>query len=56
MNELGTSAAYMKDSDWLKFVERVIDHHIKARSGDIVADKCRKTWVPEVERKLKSFV
>ncbi|MFO7619034.1 MAG: hypothetical protein R6W91_05205 [Thermoplasmata archaeon] len=56
MNELGTSAAYMKDADWLKFVERIIDHHIKARCGELVADQCRKTWVPEVERKLKSFV
>ncbi len=56
MNEMGTSPAYMKEKDWLKFVERIIDAHIKTRSGDIVADECRKTWVPEVERKLKSFV
>ena len=56
MNELGTSAPYMKEKDWLKFVELVIDKHIKDRSGDIVADECKKTWMPEVERKLKSFV
>jgi hypothetical protein len=56
MNELGTSAAYMKEKDWKKFIEVVIDKHIKERSGDIVADECRNTWVPEVERKLKSFV
>lgn len=56
MNELGTSASYMKDKDWLKFVDMVIDKHIKERSGDIVADECKRTWVPEVERKLKSFV
>jgi hypothetical protein len=56
MNELGTSAAYMKDADWLKFVELVIEKHIHARCGEIVADQCRKTWVPEVERKLRSFV
>ena len=56
MNELGTSAPYMKDKDWLKFVDMVIDKHIKERSGDIVADECKSTWVPEVERKLKSFV
>jgi len=56
MNEMGTSPAYMKEKDWLKFVERIVDAHIKTRSGDIVADECRKTWVPEVERKLKSFV
>ncbi len=56
MNELGTSASYMKDKDWLKFVNMVIENHIKERSGDIVADECKRTWVPEVERKLKSFV
>ena len=56
MNELGTNAAYMKEKDWLRFVELVIDNHVKQRSGDIVADECRKTWIPEVERKLKSFV
>jgi hypothetical protein len=56
MNEMGTGAAYMKDADWLKFVDLVIEKHVKARSGEIVADQCRKTWVPEVERKLKSFV
>lgn len=56
MNELGTNAAYMKEKDWLRFVEMVIDRHIKERSGDIVADECKRTWIPEVERKLKSFV
>ena len=56
MNELGLSASYMKDKDWLKFVDMVIDKHIKERSGDIVADECKRTWIPEVERKLKSFV
>ena len=56
MNEMGISPAYMKDKDWLKFVERVIDTHIKIRCGDIVVDDCRKTWIPEVERKLRSFV
>jgi len=56
MNELGTNAAYMKEKDWLKFVNMVIDRHIKERSGDIVADECKRTWIPEVERKLKSFV
>ncbi len=56
MNELGTSAAYMKEKDWLKFVELVIENHIRQRSGEIVADECKKTWIPEVERKLKSFV
>ena len=56
MNEMGTSPAYMKDQDWLKFVDRIIETHIKTRGGDLVAEECKRTWVPEVERKLKSFV
>lgn len=56
MNEMGKSPAYMKDKDWLKFVSLVIDNQIKERSGDIVAEECKTTWIPEVERKLKSFV
>ena len=56
MNEMGTSPAYMKDQDWLKFIDRIIETHIKKRSGEIVADECKRTWVPEVQRKLKSFV
>jgi hypothetical protein len=56
MNELGTSAPFMKDKDWIKFTEIIIDNHIKKASGDIVADECKKTWIPEIERKLKSFV
>ncbi|MCK5309330.1 MAG: hypothetical protein KAJ33_06430 [Thermoplasmata archaeon] len=56
MNELGTSTAYMKDKDWLKFVDTVIEIHIKERSGEIIAGQCKDTWIPEVERKLKSFI
>jgi hypothetical protein len=56
MNEMGTSPAYMKDNDWLKFVDRIIEAHIRVKGGEIVAEECKKTWIPEVERKLKSFV
>jgi predicted regulator of Ras-like GTPase activity (Roadblock/LC7/MglB family) len=56
LNELGTTPAYMKDKDWLTFIQKVIDNHIAKVSGDIVADECRKTWISEIERKLKSFV
>lgn len=56
LNELGTTAAYMTDKLWLQFTEKVIKEHIQRISGDIIADNCYRTWMPEVERKLKSFV
>lgn len=56
MNEIGTSAAYMDEKKWKKFTEMAIDNHIKRISGELVADECMKTWIPEVERKLKSFI
>ena len=56
LNEMGTSPAYMKENDWMTFIQKVIDNHIKKMSGDIEAEKCKTTWIPEIERKLKSFV
>ena len=56
LNELGVRPAYMTDSDWLKFVEKVVEDHIRPQRGDMVADKCLKSWREEVEKKLKSFV
>jgi hypothetical protein len=55
-NELGTAPAYMDDKQWRKFIEKVIEERISEMRGDLVADECRKTWVPEMEKKLKSFV
>jgi hypothetical protein len=55
-NELGTAPAYMNDKQWRKFIEKVIEERIAEMRGDLVADECRKTWVPEMEKKLKSFV
>lgn len=56
LNELGAAPAYMNDNLWITFIDKVISDHIGKLRGDIVADECRKAWVPEVERKLKSFV
>ncbi len=56
MNELGARAAYMNDKQWRSFTEMAINNHIRKSAGEIVADECLKTWIPEVERKLKSFV
>jgi ribosomal protein L29 len=55
-NELGTAAQYMTDDLWLKFTEKIIDEHIRRLSGDMVADKCKKTWMPEIEEKIGSFL
>lgn len=54
-NELGTSAAYMNDDLWKKFVESVVER-IGEMGGEITAEKFASTSVPEIERKLKSFV
>ncbi|TLZ52043.1 MAG: hypothetical protein E6K18_03585 [Methanobacteriota archaeon] len=53
-NEVGTSAAYMKDDQWLKLIDLLVEK-VRAQGGDVLADKCAKTWIPEVKRKLKAF-
>ncbi|MEE9151866.1 MAG: hypothetical protein V3U20_08565 [Thermoplasmata archaeon] len=55
-NELGTAPAYMNDKQWRMFIDKVINERITEIRGDIVAGECMKTWVPEMEKKLKSFV
>lgn len=54
-NELGTSAAYMNDDLWLKFMDNVVDR-IEVISGDVVAQDFASTSLPEIQKKLKSFV
>jgi len=54
-NEVGTSAAYMKDDQWLTFLDLVIAK-VRAAGGDVLADRCAREWTPEVKRKLKAFV
>ena len=54
-NELGTSAVYMKDDQWLKLVDILVEK-VGVAGGDVLADKCGKAWIPEVKRKLKAFV
>lgn len=54
-NELGTSAAYMNDDLWRRFVENVIER-IEKMGGEVVAQKFASSSVPEIEKKLRSFV
>jgi len=55
-NELGTSAPYMTDQLWRIYLEKVIQKHVRAMSGEIMADECYRTWMPELDKKLRSFV
>ena len=55
-NEMGMQVGMMKKNDWMTFLDRVIDHHVQRLMSDIVAEECRRTWVPEIQAKLKSFV
>jgi hypothetical protein len=54
-NELGTSAAYMDDQLWRRFVESVIER-IGEMGGDVIAERFASMSVPEIEKKLRSFV
>jgi hypothetical protein len=55
-NELGTTAKFMTDEQWMQFTEKVISEHIRKLSGDMVADKCLKSWIPEIKEKIESFL
>lgn len=56
MNEVGRTAPYMTDDLWVTFLEGVINNHVRRLRGDIIADECYKSWIPEIQQKLKSFV
>lgn|GEM_PF-507872 len=55
-NELGTAPKYMTPQLWMVFIERIIKEHVKRAAGEVVADECLRSWIPEIEKKLKSFV
>lgn len=55
-NEMGSRLSNMEKSSWPIFLENVIKKHVARVSGPIVADECLRTWMPEIEMKLKSFV
>ena len=55
-NEMGVRPANMDRQLWMIFLDKVINSHIKRLGGEIVADECIKTWIPEIEQKLRSFV
>jgi hypothetical protein len=55
-NEMGTRMGSMSSDQWMTFTEKVINNHIRNISGDVVADECLRMWLPEIQRKIKSFV
>ena len=56
LNEMGMQVGMMKKPDWMRFLEKVINDHISRMTSDLVAEECRRSWLPEVQSKLKSFV
>ncbi len=54
-NEVGTSAAYMTERHWDRFLEIVIAE-VGTIAGEPAAEKARREWVPQVRNLLKSFV
>ncbi|HEX9709191.1 MAG TPA: hypothetical protein VGB42_04400 [Candidatus Thermoplasmatota archaeon] len=55
-NELGSSERFMNDLLWQRFIETVVEKHVRRVSGDIVADVCARTWSRDVRRMVESFV
>ena len=55
-NEMGMQMGMMKHADWMRFLEKVINDHISRLASDLIAEECRRTWIPEIEMKLRSFV
>lgn len=55
-NELGVTERFMNDQLWQRFIESVVEKHVRRVSGDIVADVCAKTWSRDVQRMVESFV
>ncbi len=55
-NEMGTSAPYMEDDMWYDFLEKVVDEHLRSVVGDIQAERYKKQWKKELEKKLKTYL
>jgi predicted regulator of Ras-like GTPase activity (Roadblock/LC7/MglB family) len=55
-NEMGEQMGTMDSSKWIRYVEIAINSHLRPICGDHVADEALRMWIPEIERKIKSFV
>jgi len=55
-NEMGTQAAAMRSHQWPILLEKIIQNQVKDFNGELFADECMNMWLPDLERKIKSFV
>jgi hypothetical protein len=55
-NEIASSPKWMTEKLWLLLLELVINDQIRPLHGDYIADVCMAEWVPDIKRKLESFV
>jgi hypothetical protein len=56
LNGMGVQAHSMTRQMWHLFLEKIIKEYVEPQQGQYVAEECLKTWIPEIETKLKSFV
>jgi len=54
-NEVGTSAPYMTEAHWDRFLELVLEE-VEKVAGEVAAERAKREWTPEVRKMLKSFV
>jgi hypothetical protein len=54
-NEVGTSAPHMRDEQWLTVLDLLLGR-VREAGGEVLAERCAQTWVPEAKRRLKAFV
>ena len=55
-NEIASSPKWMTEDLWMMLVELVINEQIRPLHGEYIADMCMAEWVPDIKRKLESFV
>jgi hypothetical protein len=46
----------MTEKLWPLLLEMVINDQIRPLHGDYIADVCMAEWIPDIKRKLESFV
>ncbi|WP_298683244.1 hypothetical protein [uncultured Methanomethylovorans sp.] len=55
-NEIASSPKWMTEKLWPLLLELVINDQIRPLHGDYIADVCMAEWIPDIKRKLESFV
>jgi hypothetical protein len=55
-NEIASSPKWMNEKLWPLLLEMIINDQIRPLHGDYIADVCMAEWIPDIKRKLESFV